>query len=136
MTGNTAYGAQRGAQNANCRTLSPNVGGDVTALTVRVTALEGGPTISDETLIVWTAGEAFQLTSTTVNSDGIITIGVVLWPDGSSGTYTQTAEDTTWFVTNSYTITHTLSGKTVTQSLVTRDPSTGAITIKPALTIA
>ena len=87
-------------------------------------------------LIEITAAEGYELTSCTVDSDGCITTGTVKWSDGSAGTFTRTAKDSTWLVVNAYTITHTSSGKTVTQSTVTRDSSTGAVTTKPALTVS
>jgi hypothetical protein len=59
----------------------------------------------------------------------------VTWPDGSGGTYTRTAKNATWLTVDAYTITHTVSGKTVTQAAVTRD-SSGFVTVTPALTIS
>lgn len=87
-------------------------------------------------LVEIASGELYEMTSATVDSDGCVTTGTVKWPDGSAGTFTRTAKDSTWLVVNAYTITHSNSGKTVTQSTVTRDSSTGAVTTKPALTVS
>jgi hypothetical protein len=86
-------------------------------------------------LRAWTEGEAFQATSVTRDSDGVPTSAVLLWPDGSAGTFTLTTKNSTWLAVDAYTVTHTDSGLTVTQAAVTRD-SLGAITTKPALTVA
>ena len=99
-------------------------------------AVTGGTAASSQTLIQWTAADAFQLTAATVDSDGCITTGTLLWPDGSSGVYTRTAKDATFLVTNAFTATHVLTGKTVTQATITRDAATGVPTVKPALTVA
>lgn len=85
-------------------------------------------------LRMWTQGEDYEPTAITRNSDGLVTTATVTWPDGSAGTLTATNYNATHGVYDGYTITHTASGKTVTQAAVTRD-SNGAATVKPALVV-
>lgn len=94
-------------------------------------------TVQDEdaTIIGWAASGAYSLTSATRDSDGVITNATVSWPDGSAGTFTRTTKNATFLTIDAYTVTHTDSGKTVTQSAVTRD-SSGNVTAQPALTVA
>lgn len=90
---------------------------------------------SDAQLIEWTEGEGYEIIAATFDSDNVITTATVKWPDGSAGTFTTVTKDATWLAINAYTITHTTSSKTVTQTAVTRDGS-GNVTVKPALTVA
>lgn len=83
----------------------------------------------------WAESEAYEATSVIRDSNGVVTTATVKWPDGSDGTFTTVTKNSTWLVVDAYTITHTNSGKTVTQAAVTRD-SAGNITTKPALTVA
>jgi hypothetical protein len=78
---------------------------------------------------------SLSYTSATRDVDGVITTATVAWPDGSAGTYTVTTKNAIWLRVDAYTVTHTSSGKTVTQAAVTRDAN-GNITAQPALTIA
>lgn len=89
----------------------------------------------DTTIIGWAASGAYSLTSATRDSDGVITTATVSWPDASTGTFTRTTKNATFLTIDAYTVTHTDSGKTVTQSAVTRD-SSGNVTAQPALTVA
>lgn len=86
-------------------------------------------------LAVQAAAESYQQTSTTYFADGAVSSATVVWQDGSAGVFTTTTHNLTWAAVDAYTITHTSSGKTVTQSLVTRD-GTGRVTVKPVLTVA
>lgn len=97
----------------------------------------GGSVASDQLLKIWTESGAYELTAITYNSTytTLIDSATVKWPDGSGGTLTVTATNTTYLVETAYTITHTDSGKTVTQAAVTLD-SNGNVTVKPALTVA
>lgn len=97
--------------------------------------LEGGPTAADQLLIEWTEARAYEITVAAFDADEVPTVATVKWPDGSGGTLTTTVKNPLWFTVDAYTITHTLSGKTVTQSAVTRNGA-GNITAKPALTVA
>lgn len=90
--------------------------------------------LADE-LIKWTQGKNWEPINITYDSELRITSASVLWPDGSTGTYTATDFNVTHEVYDGYTITHTNSGLTVTQSAVTRG-SDGEITYKPQLTVA
>jgi hypothetical protein len=89
----------------------------------------------DSQLIGWAASAAYTLTSATRDSDGVITTATVAWPDSSTGTFTRTTKNSIWLVIDAYTVTHSASGKTITQSAVTRDAN-GKITVQPSLTVA
>lgn len=89
----------------------------------------------NDELKAWTNSGAFAITSATRDSDGVITTATVAWPDGSAGTFTRTTKNAIWLVIDAYTVTHSASGKTVTQAAVTRD-SNGNITAQPSLTVA
>lgn len=95
----------------------------------------GGASVLAQVLKEWTEAGAYEIASATVDSNGLITTGTVKWPDGSAGTFTTTTTNSTWIAIDAYTITHTNSGKTVTQTAVTRDTN-GNVTAKPALTVA
>jgi len=97
--------------------------------------LAGGATVTDARLKEWVSGEDYELTAITYDADGVVTTATVKWPDGSAGTFTTTTKNSTWLAVDAYTISHTASGKTVTQAAVTRDGS-GLVTVKPALTVA
>lgn len=93
--------------------------------------------VQDEnaTIIGWAASEAYAINSATRDSDGVITTASVVWPDGSTGTFTRTTKNSTFLTIDAYTVTHANSGKTATQSAVTRDAS-GNVTAQPAITIS
>lgn len=95
----------------------------------------GGASASDQSLKDWASGECYELTAITYDADGVPTTATVKWPDGSAGTFTVTTKNSTWLAVDAFTISHTASGKTVTQAAVTRD-SNGQVTVKPALTVA
>ncbi len=90
----------------------------------------GGAGISDEEL----KQETYQLTSMTYDADQVLTGGTVLWPDGSGGTFTTVEIDSTHLMINKYTVTHTVSSKTLTQPTITRDTD-GNPTVIPAKTV-
>lgn len=86
----------------------------------------------------WTYAFAYALTSVTRDSNEAVVTGSVVWPDGSTGTFTtDTASSTFPGAVDAYHITYINSSgtKTITQSLVTRDTAGGVIA-QPALTIA
>jgi hypothetical protein len=89
---------------------------------------------STEKLKAWTLSGAYSLTSATRDADDVVTTATVSWPDGSTGTFTRTSKNPVFLTIDSYTITHTASGKTITQPTVTRNAS-GSVTIQPVLTI-
>lgn len=95
----------------------------------------GGATASDQLLKDWAAAEAYEVTAATRDVNDLVTTAAVKWPDGSGGTFTTTTANATFLTVDAYTVSHTLSGKTVTQTAVTRN-SNGAVTAKPALTVA
>ena len=85
-------------------------------------------------LIEMTESEAYQLTTITRDSNGTITSAAVVWPDGAVGTFTTLATSDDGDDIDSYQITHSLTGKVVTQPAVTRN-AYGDVTVKPALTV-
>jgi len=115
-----------------------HVTSEVKQILNRIASLErnastSAPSASD--LLAWALAESYSVTSATRDSDGVITTATVSWPDGSAGTFTRTTKNTTFLTIDAYTMTHILSGKTITQPAVTRD-SNGNVTTQPALTIA
>ena len=97
--------------------------------------LAGGAGVFDQTLKEWAEAGAYEATAVTLDSDQVVTTATLKWPDGSAGTYTTVTKNATWLAVDAYTASHTASGKTVTQSAVTRD-SDGNVTTKPALSVA
>jgi hypothetical protein len=97
--------------------------------------LTGTRLTTNQQLIEWTEGGDYEATAVSFDVDGVISSATVKWPDGSAGTFTTTTVNTTWKAVDAFTISHTNSAKTVTQSAVTRD-SNGNVTTKPALTVA
>src|SRR5690625_3117072 len=93
-------------------------------------ALADGPLAADQRLREWTEAESYEVTSINRDADDVVTTAAVSWPDGSGGTFTTTTKNSTFLAIDAYTITHTQSGKTVTQAAVTRD-SDGNVTTKP-----
>lgn len=106
------------------------------AIDAAVGKLGGGAGATAEVLKGWAEGELYETTAVTWDSDGVVSSATVKWPDGSAGTFTRTSKNATWLAIDAYTITHALSGQTVTQAAVTRDAATGNVTVKPALTVA
>lgn len=118
----------------------------VAAETARATGVEAvkaavgdgasaGAAATSALLKSWVTSEGYELTAITRDVDEVVVVATVKWPDGSGGTFTTVTKNATWLAIDAYTVSHTLSGKTVTQAAVTRD-SAGAITAKPALTVA
>lgn len=86
-------------------------------------------------LMEWFMGEDYTFTAIEYDEDGVVETATVLWPDGSAGVYTTTTKNSTFLTVDAYTMTHTDSGKTVTQSAFTRD-SNGFVTVNPTPTIS
>lgn len=97
----------------------------------------GGANITDEVLKGWAVAGAFKMTSKTPDTTypNVVASATVVWPDGSAGTFTATSINGEWEAVDAYTITHTDSGLTVTQSAVTRDAN-GVATTEPALSVS
>jgi hypothetical protein len=92
--------------------------------------------LADALLALARTPEALFSGSVTVNSDGAPTSSSEKWHDGSTGVYSGTASVTWPGAINSYTITKTGTPLlTFTQPTVTRN-SSGAITNRPAITVA
>lgn len=89
----------------------------------------------DQRLKEIVTSEGYEVLSANYDSDGVVTTATVKWPDGSAGTFTTVTKNATFLTIDAFTISHTDSGKTVTQALVTRNVS-GQLTVKPALTVA
>lgn len=110
---------------------------ELDALSDRIDAVEGGASVTDARLVEWVEGGDYQLTA--VSYDGTYTTvaasGTIKWPDGSAGTFTTDAINTSWLVIDAYHVTHALSGHTVTQGAVTRNAD-GNVTVKPALVVS
>lgn len=114
---------------SNFTDLIDSIPGDAGAL--------GGALISAETVKAWAESGAYQRTAITYDGtySEVMASATVAWPDGSAGTLTVDTINSTWRKIDAYHVTHSDSGKTVTQSAVTRNAN-GDITVKPALTIA
>ena len=106
-----------------------------TKLNANFTELYDTVPANEERLAEWAQGKDYEPLVITRDSEGRATTFTVKWPDGSAGTYVATDFNATHEVYDGYTIIHVDSGLTVTQSAVTRN-SDGAITNKPALTVA
>lgn len=98
--------------------------------------IAGGAPVTAAQLIAWTEGGAYEMTSVVYSSSypTVIASATIKWPDASAGTFTTTTINATYSAIDAYTITHTASGKTVTQAAITRNTS-GAVVTKPALTV-
>jgi hypothetical protein len=105
----------------------------VANLTATIAAIPGADINAQ--ILQWALAEAYVETDPTYDSNLWIASSPVEWPDGSSGTYTTTAKDSTLGIPISWTITHIDSGKTVTQPTITLN-SNGQVTHQPALTIS
>lgn len=97
--------------------------------------LSGSRRTTDELLKAWAEAGAYESTSVTRDSDGVVDTATVKWPDGSAGTFTTTTKNDDWNCVDAFTVTHDDSSKTITQDAVTRNDS-GEVTAKPALTVA
>jgi len=89
----------------------------------------------DQRLAEWAQGKDYQPLTINYDIGGNVTDASVKWPDDAVGTLTMTDWNATHGIWDGYNITHSTSGKTVTQPAVTRNAG-GDITIKPALIIA
>lgn len=85
-------------------------------------------------LTEWVAAGSYQITSATYDSDGVISTGVIAWPDGSSGVWTTISKDASLLTVSSYSVTYAATSKTITQPTITFDAN-GNVTTKPALVI-
>jgi hypothetical protein len=103
------------------------------------TSLNGTFVAAAAALLGWAYGQNFRLVSASRDSYGAITTASVIWPDGGTGTFTTDTASTAFpGAIDAYHVTYVVSGvtKTVTQTAVTRDATTGAVTAQPALTVA
>jgi hypothetical protein len=96
-----------------------------------------GAYVLNAQLVAWTEAGAYSPTSVFMDTTftTVVSSANVIWPDGSAGLFYTTNIDATWEAVNAYAITHTASGKTVTQAAVTRDTN-GQVVSKPVLTVA
>ena len=85
-------------------------------------------------LLTWAYVQNFQLVSGTRDINGALTSGSIVWPDGTSGTFT--ADTLSILFPGAIDAWHaTYATKTITQPAVTRDAN-GAVTVQPAITIS
>lgn len=118
-------------------TTNKNAAGAIAELYTGIVGLQGGTGVSDAQLVAWTEAEAYQVYAVVYSGTYTNTVqsASVLWPDGSLGAFAATTINATFEAIDAYTISHTDSGKTVTQAAVTRNGD-GNVTAKPILTIA
>jgi hypothetical protein len=100
-----------------------------------------GPVIGSDAWLKLHAGgnlDALIVGAVTRDTNGAATSAGVIWPDGATGAYTATTVSTAFpGAVDAYTVTYVGSTtKTVTQPAVTRDSTTGAVTTRPAMTVA
>lgn len=89
--------------------------------------------------LVQLARDPSQLFSGAVtrDSDGAAISATVEWPDGVAGVYSGTASTSFPGAVDGYTVTRTGTPVlTYTQPSVTRDPTTGAVTNRPPITVS
>lgn len=90
---------------------------------------------TDDRIAAWFNSQAFTITNAQVSASGVITKAAIRWPDGSAGQYNVTAINATFGAADSWTYTHSITGKTFTQAAVTRDAS-GVVTFVPAIMVS
>lgn len=92
---------------------------------------------SDNWLKVFAKDFEMLLSGTiTRDANNVVTTSGVIWPDGSTGTFTATTVNSTFKCVDAYTVTYVNgSTKTVTQPAVTRNAS-GYVTTYPVATVA
>lgn len=122
---------------------APTAGDLVTAMDVPLRAafvprdeyVEGGgdPTALYPTLAA--DPDSIIVGAITRDANGASTAAGVVWPDATPGTYTATTLSADFpGAVDAYTVTYgSPPTKTYTQPAVTRDPSTGAVTVRPAI---
>lgn len=104
--------------------------------TFRDTADEPSVTeFDDQALLVWAASSAYQITAAVYDDTGVISTGTIVWPDGSAGTWTTLSKNTGCNTYDAFVLTHTNTGATVTQNVVTRDGYCNVIS-KPQLVVS
>lgn len=106
---------------------------EVCVITIPCTVI-GTELTEDQRLKEWTQGKDYQPLKIYYDVDGNVTSSSVKWPDGSTGALNMADWNATHETWDGYSITHVDSGKTITQTAVTRNVD-GAITDKPDLTI-
>lgn len=111
------------------------ISADPTAFALVGDAASAGALATSALLKAWVSSDAYELLSITRDGNDVITSATVKWPDGSAGTFTATTINSTSHLIDAFTVTHTASGKTVTQAAVTRNAD-GFPTAYPALTVA
>ena len=111
------------------------------ALTVQQGAALAAGTAPMPTWVLegWTLSQDFVLLSATRNANEVITTASVLWPDGSTGSFTTDTINPTFNTIDAFHVTYvwTVNGggnHTITQAAVTRDAS-GAVIAQPNPTV-
>lgn len=117
----------------------PNVWGGCCPTTETVPDDDGEPSAAEfdlNNLLIWAMGGNYELLSITlVDETGVPVTANIGWPDGSTGTYQMTYKDIGCNMANGYILTHSATGATVTQPLITRDGYCNPVT-KPALVVS
>ncbi len=92
---------------------------------------------SDSWLKIFAKDYELLLSGTiTRDANNVVTTSGVVWPDGSTGTFTATTVNSTFKCVDAYTVTYVNGAtKTVTQSAVTRNAG-GYVTTYPVATVA
>jgi hypothetical protein len=111
--------------------LPPAAQAQITAIKTTVNS------VAQSALLQWAYGNTFQLVSSTRDSNGAIVTADIVWPDGSTGTFTTDVASTDFpGAIDAWHATYVNNGvtKTITQPAVTRDAN-GAVTAQPAITI-
>ena len=88
----------------------------------------------DGVLKEWTQGKDYEPLTINYDVDGNLLTAGIKWPDGTTGGLTMANWNPTHEAWDGYSLTHPDSGKTVTQTQVTRNAD-GAIINKPELTV-
>jgi len=83
----------------------------------------GMASLYDSQLIAWAIAGSFRITNPTYYEayPNLVESGTGIWPDLSAGTYTTTSVNELHHAAEAWTITHSVRGKTVTQSTMTYD---------------
>lgn len=140
-----AAGATANATDAQLRDRALHTGAqDINTVTGLQTALDAKAALvqtlvigSDNWLKVFAKDYELLLSGTiTRDANNVVTTSDVVWPDGSTGTFTATTVNSTFKCVDAYTVTYVNGAtKTVTQSAVTRNTG-GYVTTYPVATVA
>lgn len=139
----TAIVAGAAANVASVNTPLGTLDAQLVAVTALATNVNGGAAVTDARLIEWAEAEAYNILTPVYDATYPELLSndapsAVIWPDGGTGAFTVTEYNATWVCVIGYTITHIVAPttRTVTQTTIVRDATTGNVTSKPRLTVA